>query len=112
MNLTRGSKAYSQIIQHVSHVAAVEQSISVGAFSFRDFTLTLQNISKVTPCWQEEKVFKLSVSPITYDIISIYQATSWGEKKSLHKTFYGENLFPLYSNISSSQEIKYIQSLK
>lgn len=82
MRLIRGSKAYSQIIQHVSHVAAVVQSISIGAFSFRDFTLTLQNISKVTPRWREEKeVFELSVNPITYDIISVYREIPRGGQK-------------------------------
>lgn len=71
MNQSRESNAYSQIIKHVSHVASVIQSISIGAFSFRNFALTLENISKVTPCCQKEKeVFRLSVIPIIYDIIS------------------------------------------
>lgn len=93
MNWTRESKAYSQIIKHVSHVAAVVQSISIGAFSFRNFALTLQNISKVTPCCQEEKeVFRQSINPITHDIISGHQEVPWGEK-NLHKTFWRRKIY-------------------
>lgn len=73
--------AYSQIIKHVSHVASVVQSISIGAFSFRNFALTLQNISKVTPCCQEEKeVFRLSINPIICDMVSGHQEAPQGEK--------------------------------
>lgn len=81
MNQARESNAYSQIIKHVGHVATVVQSISIGAFSFRNFALTLQNISKVTPCCQEEKeVFRLSVNIIIHDIISGHQEVPQGEK--------------------------------
>lgn len=66
---TRESNAYSQIIKHVSHVASVIQSISIGAFSFRNFALTLENISKVTPrCQKKKEVFRL----VSFRLYMIY----------------------------------------
>lgn len=75
------SHTYLQIIQHISHVAAVVQGISIGAFSFRNLALALENISKVTPCCQEEKtVFRKSYNPITHDRLSKYQEVPQGDK--------------------------------
>lgn len=97
MNETQESNAYSQIIKHVSHVATVVQSISIGAFRFRNFALTLQNISKVTPCCQEEKeVFRLSVKSIICDTVSGHQEVPQGEK-NLHKTFLRRKMYVLYT---------------
>lgn len=75
------SHTYLQIIKHISHVAAVVQGISIGAFSFRNLALALENISKVTPCCQEEKtVFTKSYNPITHDRVCKYQEVSRGDK--------------------------------
>lgn len=70
-HIKKGSHIYLQIIKHISHVAAVIQGISIGAFSFRNLTLALQNISKVTPCCQEKKiVLRRSCSPIIHNLMS------------------------------------------
>lgn len=42
----------SQVIQHVGHVAAVIEGVSVGLFSLLHLALALQDVSKVAPCWQ------------------------------------------------------------
>lgn len=85
----RKQNAYSQIIKHVSHVASIVQRVSIGAFSFGNFALTLQNISKVTPRCQREReaLFRLSVLPITHDITSGRQEVPQGEKENLLKHF-------------------------
>lgn len=40
----------SQVIQHVSHVAAVIEGISIRLFSLLHLALALQDISEVSPC--------------------------------------------------------------
>ena len=40
----------SQVIEHVSHVAAVIESVSVSLFSLVHLSLALQDISKIAPC--------------------------------------------------------------
>lgn len=40
----------SQVVQHVSHVAAVIEGISVCLLSLVHFPLALEDISQVTPC--------------------------------------------------------------
>lgn len=75
------SHAYLQIIKHISHVAAVVQGISIGAFSFGNLALALENISKVTPCCQEEKrVFRKSYNPITHNRVFEYREVPQGDK--------------------------------
>lgn len=43
----------SQVVQHVSHVAAVIEGISVCLLSLVHFPLALEDISQVTPCCAE-----------------------------------------------------------
>lgn len=45
----------SQVVQHVSHVTAVIESVSVCLFSLVHLSLALEDISQVTPCCKVKK---------------------------------------------------------
>lgn len=84
-----GSRAYSQVIQHIGHVAAVVQGISIGALGVGNLALALQNISKVTPCCQEEKaVFRTRDYPIRGSTVSEHQEGPWGGEKTHHTVLF------------------------
>lgn len=92
------SHAYLQIIKHISHVAAVVQGISIGAFSFGNLALALENISKVTPCCQEEKtVFRKSCNPITRQSIQVSGSSS-GRQTPQRNYFYGRGGWLVFSS--------------
>lgn len=75
----------SQVVQHIRHVAAIIQGVSVSLFSLLHLALALQHISEVTPCCQVTKA----------KVNHVEKTHSSKKQKTKQKTS-----FPQYSKIA------------
>lgn len=75
----------SQVVQHIRHVAAIIQGVSVSLFSLLHLALALQHISEVSPCCQVTKA----------KVNHVEKTHSSKKQKTKQKTS-----FPQYSKIA------------
>lgn len=95
-----------QIIKHVSHVTRVIQSISIGAFSFRNFALTWRTFPRL-PYVKKKEVFRLVsfwLYMIYYQAVRKYHKES---RKKSHRTSLRKKIYFL-----QTQTLRLHESLK